>query len=100
VAFGLGLDLPKVTLVVHWDAVTSVQMYVQQIGRAGRTGEASLCLTMFDERHLDNAIKRALRECGNKEQLEQLVSEAKEVCRLRIWQYVCFAGGRDSMHLT
>jgi ATP-dependent DNA helicase RecQ len=53
VAFGLGVDLPRVTLVVHWDAATSVQMYVQQISRAGRRGDASLCLTMFDEGHLN-----------------------------------------------
>jgi superfamily II DNA helicase RecQ len=80
------VDLPRVTLVVHWDVATSVQMYVQQIGRAGRRGDVSLCLTMFDEGHLDKAIKRAMSQAANREERNQLVSEAKEVCKLRPWR--------------
>jgi ATP-dependent DNA helicase RecQ len=33
IAFGLGMGLPWVGLIVHWDAAKSVQEYVQQIGR-------------------------------------------------------------------
>jgi ATP-dependent DNA helicase RecQ len=83
VAFGLGVDLPKVTLVVHWDVATSVQMYVQQIGRAGRRGEASLCVTLFDEEYLNKAMKRASRHCDDTERRKQVVSDAKEVRKLK-----------------
>jgi superfamily II DNA helicase RecQ len=86
VAFGLGVDLRNVTLVVHWDVATSVQMYVQQIGRAGRTGAASLCLTMFDEEHLNKAIKRTCRHCDDKERRQELVADAKEVCKMNTCQ--------------
>jgi superfamily II DNA helicase RecQ len=48
VAFGMGLDLPDIGLVVHWNAAHSFLDYVQQIGRAGRNGEPCLCITMYD----------------------------------------------------
>jgi hypothetical protein len=47
-----------------------------------RRREGSLCLTMFDEEHLNEDIKRAMRQFGDKERRKVLVSEAKEVCRL------------------
>jgi superfamily II DNA helicase RecQ len=88
VAFGLGVDLPNVTLVVHWDVPTSVQMYVQQIGKAGRRGDACLCLTLLDEEHLEKFIKRACHHCDDKERRKQVVSEAKEVGRLTARQFL------------
>ena len=36
VAFGMGMDLPNIGLVVHWDAADFFVDYVQQTGRAGR----------------------------------------------------------------
>lgn len=48
VAFGMGLDLPDIGLVVHWDAADSFLDYVQQTGRAGRNGKRCLCITLYD----------------------------------------------------
>jgi superfamily II DNA helicase RecQ len=48
VAFGLGMDLQGVGLIVHWDADKSLQEYVQQIGRGGRCGCKCLCITLYD----------------------------------------------------
>jgi ATP-dependent DNA helicase RecQ len=48
VAFGMGLDLPDIGLVVHWNAASSFLDFVQQVGRAGRNGEPCLCITMYD----------------------------------------------------
>jgi superfamily II DNA helicase RecQ len=40
IAFGLGMELLGVGLIVHWDAATSLQEYVQQIGRGAPPSRA------------------------------------------------------------
>ncbi len=48
-AFGMGLDIPDIRLVVHWQHPFSVEEYVQGFGRAGRDGKRSLAVLFTDE---------------------------------------------------
>jgi RecQ family ATP-dependent DNA helicase len=53
-AFGMGLDVPNVRLVVHWQQPSSVEDYLQEFGRAGRDGRQALAVLFVDR--ADNKI--------------------------------------------
>ena len=46
-AFGMGLDIPNIRAVIHWQHPATIEDYVQEYGRAGRDGNMSLALLFY-----------------------------------------------------
>lgn len=54
-AFGMGVDLPDMRFVLHYDSPASLEAYYQESGRAGRDGELARCALLFVPEDLGRA---------------------------------------------
>ena len=57
-AFGLGIDKRNIRFILHYQAPSSLENYVQEAGRAGRDGRRSNCILLID--NADRGIHEAL----------------------------------------
>ncbi len=57
-AFGMGIDKPDCSVVVHYEMPDCLEAYYQEAGRAGRNGKAAFCLLVY---HASDAAKMRSR---------------------------------------
>lgn len=66
-AFSMGIDVPDIELVVHFNAPINMTDYIQQIGRAGRDGRKAHCILFYDQNGDDNAISNSFIKKAKKQ---------------------------------
>jgi ATP-dependent DNA helicase RecQ len=87
VAFGMGVDKPNVRFIIHGQVPSSLEQYAQEVGRAGRDGHDSHCITFWDAKD-DDKITGLWRQSNTNEMRTDLdkmmyYAEATEGCRHR-----------------
>ncbi|MDQ3926854.1 MAG: ATP-dependent DNA helicase, partial [Actinomycetota bacterium] len=78
IAFGMGVDKANVRFVFHYDVSDSVDAYYQEIGRAGRDGEAAKATLFY--RAEDLGIRRFFAGSGqvDAEQVERVAGAVEK----------------------
>ena len=77
----MGVDKPDIRTVIHRDCPPSVEAYLQESGRAGRDGNPSKAVFLWEPED-ENSLRRAADATG-RQRIENLLDYAKQttVCR-------------------
>lgn len=57
-AFGMGIDIPTIRLVIHYGLPRNLESFIQESGRAGRDGKAAQSLVLYTREERDRTIYR------------------------------------------
>ena len=81
VAFGMGIQIPDIEVVVHWGLPKSVLSYCQEVGRAGRDGSQAYALC--------NAYGRSMIKKITDESITQIAKSALKKMFVRDLHNTC-----------
>ena len=90
IAFGMGIDISNIGLIIHYGISKDIESYYQEIGRAGRDGNEAKCVLFWRKkdftlnRHFLGDMKS---EISQNEQLSKIITIEKFIfsneCRMK-----------------
>ncbi|HIW88366.1 RecQ family ATP-dependent DNA helicase [Ligilactobacillus pabuli] len=69
-AFGMGINKTDIRYVIHYHMPQDLENYVQEIGRAGRDGQQSIAIILFNENDRFLQKRLAFNSLPNSDELE------------------------------
>ncbi len=83
-AFGMGVDKKDVGLVVHYNISDSLENYIQEAGRAGRSSDIQAdCYILFNEEDIGKHFVLLNQTKIDKKQIQEIWKAIKDLTRFR-----------------
>ena len=92
-AFGMGIDKPDVRLVIHYNLPDSIEAYFQEAGRAGRDGNASYAVLLYNPKDNYTLSRRVSETYPEKEYIRETYEN------ISCYYEIGVGDGRNTTHL-
>lgn len=96
-AFGMGIDKPNVSFVVHFNMPKNMEAYYQEAGRAGRDGEPAHCVLLFSRQDVRTNLWLIENAPGNEYPDAETEKRLKEQDRNRLQSMVDYCNTGDCL---
>ncbi|MCB0698938.1 MAG: RecQ family ATP-dependent DNA helicase [Chitinophagales bacterium] len=83
-AFGMGIDKSNVRLVIHYDVPEHLEAYYQETGRAGRDGEDSSAIMLYNQSDLQKLKDSTSLQFPHYEYIRQVYQSVVEYLQIPI----------------
>ncbi len=83
-AFGMGIDKPDVRTVVHLDPPDNLEAYFQEAGRAGRDGQKSYAVLLWNDRDKFELERRYTEAFPELSEIRQVYRALGSYCQLAV----------------